>query len=125
MNKTLSGKRYIGRKSKAKGNGFPRVFACANCGVLSETERSHTITCSNACRVALHRHPDRLAHWQKFADLGEITVQDLLDAHAAARLLTKEQLDQIEFDESSMDAMRGRVYRAYVSAVFDAAGGDA
>ncbi len=31
------------------------VFECAGCGLLSCSERSDAVTCSNACRVIVHR----------------------------------------------------------------------
>ena len=120
MAETHSPKRYTGRKSKADKRS-PRVFACANCEVLSETARDHTITCSNACRVALHRHPERLAHWQKFAELGDVTVQDILDANAAQRLLEADEIANVERGELNFADLRRPIYLAYVKRVFDAA----
>ncbi len=31
------------------------VFVCAGCGLLAQTERADTLTCSPACRVRAHR----------------------------------------------------------------------
>lgn len=37
-------------------SGTPWTFICAGCKLLAQSERRHSITCSDACRVKAHRN---------------------------------------------------------------------
>lgn len=119
MSETLLRKRYTGRSAKP-APAAPRVFVCAYCGCLSCTSRSHTITCGNACRVALHRHPEKLDHLQRCADAVEVPVQSILDARAATELVP-DVCDEIMNGTESLDSARNQIYQAYASRLFEAA----
>lgn len=95
-----------------KRYGCPRVFVCIGCDGLACSARSHTITCSPACRVRIHRHPDELRRLEALAASTGTTVMDLQDAAAMQRLrpvLTA----RVASGEVEMDDARPDVWAAF------------
>lgn len=88
------------------------VFQCAACDGLSDTSRADTVTCSPACRVALHRHPQRLAHLQAVARASDVTVAAILRC-AAVRLLCPELVNPIMAGTLTIAEAQPEVRRAY------------
>lgn len=119
MPETLARKRYTGRKPKVASSS-PRVFTCANCRGLSDTVRSHSITCGNACRVALHRHAERLEHWQNYAEMADVPIQALLDASALRELLP-DKAEEVLRGSTTIEALRDEIYQAYMGRVMELA----
>ena len=77
------------RYTPAPKRTSPRVFACVVCDCLTETLRSHSITCSPACRVKLHRNPELAESDEGIAQTMDVPLPTMLDARAV-RLLEPE-----------------------------------
>lgn len=92
------------------------VFVCAACWLLADTRRAHTITCSPACRVRLHRNPEKLARLQRDAELHHVTVAMILQG-AAIDMLCPELGNEILAGAKTFDDVRLDVYRAYLDRV--------
>jgi len=76
-------KRYMGHLPRTS----QRVFQCAACGGLADSTRRHAITCSPACRVRLHRHPEIMRDWVERAEQIGVCIPYMLEINAAAELL--------------------------------------
>lgn len=90
----------------------PRVFVCAGCDRLACSDRSHAITCSPACRVRVHRHPDALRRLEALAAPVHITVMDIQDA-AAVKRLRPDLSARIASGEVEIDDVRQDVWGAF------------
>lgn len=90
----------------------PRVFVCVGCDRLACSDRSHAITCSPACRVRVHRHPDALRRLEALAAPVHITVMDIQDADAVRRL-RPDLGARIASGEVEIDDVRQEVWRAF------------
>jgi hypothetical protein len=65
---------------------FDHVFVCAGCDRIALAERSDSITCSNACRVRVHRHPEVLKEMRAKCKQAQIPVALLARSEAVKRL---------------------------------------
>lgn len=63
-----------------------KCYVCVGCGLLALTQRSDTLTCSPACRVRLHRHPELIAELKADAERYDVSVASILQAAAIDRL---------------------------------------
>ena len=94
----------------------PRVFVCVGCDLLACSERSHAVTCSPACRVRVHRHPDELRRVEALATSMHITVMDIQDAVAMQRL-RPDLTARVTSGEVEMDDVRPDVWAAFLELV--------
>lgn len=62
------------------------VSVCAACDGLFEASRADQVTCSPACRVRLHRHPELVAHQRQMAAHMAVPLVLMLKAGAIRRL---------------------------------------
>ena len=97
-----------------------RVFVCANCNRLDSSERRHTITCSTACRVALHRHPERLASLKATCAEHKVSVARVLQSRAVL-MLRPDLGHRIQSGELETDDTQPDVYRAFMALVMEQA----
>ncbi|HEX7349069.1 MAG TPA: hypothetical protein VF264_05430 [Rhodanobacteraceae bacterium] len=95
-----------------KPKRYSRVFECIACGRLADSQRSDAITCSPACRVWLHRHPERLDAIKRTCAGPGIPVAMLQEANAI-RALLPDTSDRIARGEVEMEDVRGDVWRAF------------
>jgi len=91
---------------------YAHVFVCAACDKLAHAERAHAITCSPACRVWLHRHPERLADLKAACASLDVTPA-LVQEAAAINLLLPEATARIDRREVKIAELRGDLWRAY------------
>lgn len=96
-----------------------RVFVCAACGRLAATSRAHTLTCSGACRVSLHRNPTRIRELRTVGAALNRPVSALLDREAIERLRPDLAVD-IQTGELTMEDARSEVWHAFQRRVLDA-----
>jgi hypothetical protein len=90
----------------------PRVFVCIGCDLLACSDRAHAVTCSPACRVRVHRHPERLRRMEAEASACHINVPAILDATALRRL--RPDLGQcVMAGTMEIDDTRADVWRAF------------
>jgi hypothetical protein len=61
------------------------VFVCVGCDCLDQGRKDQT-TCSAACRVRVHRHPERMQELRTYAEQTNITVAGIQQATAIDRL---------------------------------------
>lgn len=99
---TLSPKRYR-----------VRVFECAACGKLADTTRAHAITCSTACRVALHRHPERFEALKEVCAALKVRPAMVLEANAI-KALRPDLVDKIVQGAIEIEDTREDVYREFL-----------
>ncbi len=99
---------------------IPHVYVCAACGCLEETSRAHTTTCSTACRVRLHRHPDLVAPTLRICEALGVGLAKVLRADAVRRL--RPDLAERLLAGTLTDADVGHdLFVAFMQAVFAAA----
>jgi len=104
MSETLSRKRYISE--------------CLACGDLYQAHRRHSITCSSACRVWLHRHPERRRILEEACRTLEIPVSLALQVKAIERLLP-DLKPRLASGELSIEEAQAAAVEAYWSALLD------
>jgi hypothetical protein len=90
-----------------------RVFVCANCGGLADTSRAHAVTCSNVCRVSLHRHPENFADLRETCVAARITPAMVLEC-MAVKQLRPDLLDKIRAGTLEIEHTREHVHREYL-----------
>lgn len=95
------------------------IICCAACGALHEVARRDALTCSVACRVWLHRHPDHLAELRALAGSARIEVFDIIEAKAI-RELRPDLADRMVSGELVVSDVREDVARAFIARVFEA-----
>jgi hypothetical protein len=110
---TLRRKCYT-KRSKPRYSST-RVFRCIYCDRLADSSRSHAITCSTACRVALHRNPEALERLERIAD--DLPVGMLLEIGAVMEL-RPDLGEQIESGTLKVYEARPEVYRAFIKLLF-------
>jgi hypothetical protein len=88
------------------------IFACAACGGLAPSNRRDSITCSGACRVYLHRHPEVLAHLRAIATRFETSVATVLRARAIG-LLRPDLSEQVSAGTVTIETAQPAVWTAY------------
>lgn len=96
------------------------IFVCAGCGLLTESGRRDTISCSPACRVRLHRQPDLLLPLTQGAENFHITVGSILRAAAVSRL-RPDLADAVLAGTASLDSVMPDVVNAFDLLVWKAA----
>ena len=96
----------------------PRVFLCATCGRLAATRRTHTLTCSGACRVALHRHPAWIRELRTVAAALNLPVSGILDRKAIERL-RPDLAVRIQAGDLTAEGVRVEVWQAYQQLLLD------
>lgn len=92
------------------------IHFCLVCNLMFDTVRKHTITCSGACRVRLHRDPVLREYRDRLDTLCRgmgITVADVLRAKATVELLGRERADA--------EPRQKEIYDAYIKRVIEAA----
>lgn len=89
-----------------------RVFVCLGCDGLATSARSHAITCSPACRVRVHRHPEKLRFLEAEARKIKVTVPFMLDMEAALLLLPDVE-PAIALGEVELNDLRVEIWREY------------
>jgi hypothetical protein len=97
------------------------VYACAGCGLLCESERRDTLTCSPACRVRAPRNGS-LKTLRDIAKQWEIRPATIGQAQAVRELCPDlaDRLRQGELKLDSPEIMRA-VYAEFVKRVMAAA----
>ena len=96
------------------------TYVCIGCGLLSQSERSHTITCSAACRVRAHRNGSAKA-LRDLAAAFKIDASDIAQAEALSIL--RPDLEQaVASGALDIPDAQADLNRAFVSLVFRAAG---
>jgi hypothetical protein len=98
---------------------FNRVFVCAACDKLSTSERSHTTTCSPACRTRLHRDPDRMRLTEAICKAYQITVASVLEARAID-ILRPDLAKRVMAGELTLEQCRPEVWPTFWSLVKEA-----
>jgi len=94
----------------------PRVFVCAACNCLAESSHPRALTCSGACRVRLHRHPELAeAVRQRCANL-DVDLALVLEAEAVRRL-RPDLAELVAAGTMPAQATRAAVYSAYMQLV--------
>ena len=100
-----------------------RVFVCLGCDRLTSSSRAHAITCSPACRVRLHRHPEPLRQLEGICAQMDTPVPRVLDARAVMRL--RPDLEpRIMAGELTLADAQPEVWQAFVRLAFAAAHGE-
>jgi len=100
---TLQPKRYM------------HVFVCAACDLLGCSVRAHSITCSTACRVRLHRSTalrELRAKMNTHCKTVDITFASVLEAKAIDRLIP-EYGRRIRIGELKIEDVRGELWMAF------------
>lgn len=82
-----------------------RMFACAACGKIMRGKRSQAITCSDACRVRFHRHPELRASLETASRALGLSVACLLERRALATA-HPDLAERIDAGEISIGAVR-------------------
>ncbi len=102
------------RKRYRKG---PRAFVCIACDKLAESHRGHAVTCSPACRVWIHRHPERLASLRATCEALKVEPGMVQECAAAGRL-RPDLSALIGAGELSVHDVRADVHREFLRLVF-------
>lgn len=92
------------------------VYVCAGCGLLADSERSDTLTCSNRCRVQAHRNGS-LKALRSQAAAYDLRPSLLAQASAAWRLCP-ELSEQILVGKLSLDDARPQIWQAFMKQLF-------
>lgn len=100
------------------------IYTCAGCGLISESGRSDTLTCSPACRVRAHRS-GRLKELRALAKTlaltdartGKLKVAPMLQA-AAIQKLRPDLADQLQQGTLTIFQAMPEVCEAYDKLVF-------
>ena len=96
------------------------TYVCIGCGLLSQSERSHTITCSAACRTRAHRNGSAKA-LRDLAAAFKIDASGI--AQAKALSILRPDLEQaVASGALGIPGAQADLNRAFVSMVFRAAG---
>jgi hypothetical protein len=98
----------------------PVVFVCAACDGLADGRRDQT-TCSSACRVRLHRHPEQMQRLREDAERAHITPAMILQGAACYRL-RPDLADDVLVGTRTLADIAPEIWRAYWAAVCAAAG---
>ncbi len=93
-----------------------RVIECAVCRTLHVTSRSDSITCSNGCRVALHRKPELADQVRSMAKSADVPLAFLLEFVAMTRLVP-ELSDPLQSTDLEIEDCRPMVYDALMTRV--------
>ena len=87
-----------------------RVFVCISCNKLCDSQRAHAVTCSPACRTAVHRKPERFDELKKLCEQWRAQPALVLQARALDLLrpdLTRSVIDgKIDLDDTREDVHR-------------------
>jgi hypothetical protein len=98
------------------------TFICVVCRGLSQSSRRHTITCSGACRVRLHREPAITAHVAQLRRIAEstgTTLPNVLQAHAV-KTLRPDLFAELGAGTLSLDDAQPAIGRAFVDQLLSA-----
>ena len=88
------------------------VSVCLGCDGLFTTARADTLTCSPACRVRVHRHPEALASLRTTAKRLDITAASILRAAAIDRV-RPDLVAAIRAGSLTLDDAQPEVWRAF------------
>ena len=94
------------------------VFVCLGCDLLSESSRADATTCSPACRVRVHRHPelrDSMAEGARQASKSsghKITLASIMQTEAARRLCP-EFVPALRAGDLRVEDIRGNIATAF------------
>jgi hypothetical protein len=95
------------------------VFLCLGCDFLADSTRSDALTCSPACRVRVHRHPEGQARLRKDAEAFGITPASILQA-AAIYVLRPDLGDAVLAGTRTLADIEPEIYGAYLARVLAA-----
>lgn len=104
------------------------VYVCWACDDLADSGRPDAVTCSPACRVWLHRHPDHreplemaTAHANALGADDCVIPPAMILQHKAIVRLRPDLADEIKAGKRSVDDCRADVYQAYLEIIVRAA----
>jgi hypothetical protein len=92
------------------------VFVCVACRGLADATRNDRLTCSPACRVRLHRHPELLASVRRAAEQCHVAIASILQGAAIDRL-RPDLGNAILAGTHTFEDVRTDVYLAYLAAL--------
>lgn len=87
------------------------VYVCIGCGLLDQTERRDTITCSTACRVRAHRNGSSKA-LREAAAAFKIDASGIAQAEAV-RVLRPDLIPKMEAGLLELEDMQADMSRAF------------
>lgn len=96
---------------------YARIFVCVACDSMDATYRAHTLTCSPACRVRMHRDPSRIKALKAQAAAVRIPVALILDAQAIHRL-RPDLGERVRQGEIEIEDTREEMHRTFYNLVF-------
>ena len=96
---------------------YSYIYVCAGCDLLDQSERSDTLTCSPACRVAAHRN-GAAAALRQLAVAAKVSPALILRAKALQQLcpgiVERVMHGEVEIDDLEV---RGAMHRALFALV--------
>jgi hypothetical protein len=95
------------------------VYVCLGCDCLDQGRKDQT-TCSAACRVRVHRHPEQMQRLRAVAVQMDITVA-LIQQAAAIRRLRPDLADPLRAGTLTIAGAQPEMHRAFWALVWKAA----
>jgi hypothetical protein len=96
---------------------YEQVFVCLGCDLLAMSPRADATTCSNACRVRVHRRRDELADWYASLKAMKVRVALVQQCQAISRL-RPDLMPQIRDGAIEIHDTRKEIYLEFVKRLF-------